>query len=347
MSRSSLFPTPVNSRVTASGSLDRRGSSIQRLVRGERVVISRRHCHFESITPPTPRRDMRALQAAKLAARARSPFKSPSVKLVWSDGRIGIWSWPSELLAGLGDSEFEAVPESLLDAPHEGEVLRRRDGGFEGQVWRNRNLVASRWWDLEPDERQWSRFVRAVPAATEAAASAITESDAGLARLAEKAGSIATSLKPRDLAALAIVLLALPLLFLSGQWLRATQDAGALQRELATLAESTSDVVAARAGALEAGARLRTYSDLLGTPHPAAAIAVFAEAAAGFDATLESFSVREGSIEIELAGNSDIPLARLVAQLENSEVLEGVRLETGNRANRWRIFASFESGSGA
>jgi|GEM_PF-2828580 len=345
MIRSSLFPTPVNSHVTASGSIDRRGSAAQRLMRGERVVISRRHCHFESISAPSGRRDMRSIQAAKLAARARSPFKSPCVKLVWSNGRIGIWSWPSSLLEPLGDAEFEAIPESALDAPAEDAVLRRRTGGFEGQVWHNGSLVASRWWDHEPDENQWSRFVRATPATgpEDAAASADTEGS-GLAELTERLTDVVSRAKPRDYAALAVVLFAVPFLYFGGQWLRASQQAAALEREIATLASSTSDVVEARAAALETSGQLQAYAALLETPHPAAAIAVFAEAADGFDATLQSFTIRDNAIEIELAGNSDLPLASLVEQLEDSAVLEAVRLEAGNRADIWRIFATFHTG---
>lgn len=345
MSRSSLFPKPVDSRVTASGSIERRGTAFARLVAGERVVISRRHCHFESIPAPSGRRDMRAMQAARLAAKARSPFKSPAIKLVWSGDRIGIWSWPSDLLSGLENAEFEAIPESLLDAPAEGEVLRRRDGGFEGQVWQAGHLVASRWWDREPGEDQWARFVRGVSVrADEADALAAGPDGNDLQALIARASDIASRARLRDYAALAVLLVLVPLLYFGGQWMRASQQAGALQRELATLSQSTSEVVAARADALAISADLRAYDDLLEMPHPMSAMTVFAEAAAGFDATLQSFVVRESEIEIELSGNREVPLAALVEQLEASPVLEAVRLEPSNRMGYWRIFASFEGG---
>lgn len=345
MNRSSLFPTPVYSRITAAGSVERRGSALQRLIRGERIIISRRHCHFESIPAPSDRRDVRAMQAAKLAARARSPFKAPAVKLVWSNDRIGIWSWPSELLAPLGDAEFEAIPEPLLDPPADGAALRRREGGYEGQVWRDGGLIASRWWDHDPDEAEWTRFVRAVPAPRDGGAGSGTGGfESGLAGLTERGAEIAAKARPRDYVALAVILVVVPFLYFGGQWLRAVQQERALENELATLAESTSDVVAARAEALTTSASLRAYAGLLETPHPAAAMAVFAEAAAGFDATLEYFAVRDGAIEIELVANSDLPLASLVEQLEASDELEAVRLESGNRSDRWRIFATFETG---
>lgn len=342
MNRSSLFPTPVNSRIIASGSLDRRGTALQRLVRGERVVISRRHCHFESIPAPSGHRDARAMQAAKLAARARSPFQSASVKLVWSNNRIGIWSWPSDLLAPLENAEFQAVPETLLDSPADGEQLRRREGGYEGQVWRNGTLIASRWWDHNPSEEQWARFTRAVPISGQTEASSDDTAASDLGNLVGRIKDVAYGARPRDYAALAVVLILVPFMYLGGQWLRLNQQASAMQGELATLEESTADVVQARSEAMTTSAQLQSYAGLLETPHPAAAIAVFAEAAAGFEAELESFMVREGAIEIELSGNDNLPLASLVEQLEASDVLEGVRLEASNRANQWRIFATFE-----
>ena len=345
MSRFSPFPKPVSSRVTASGSIDRRGTALSRLVSGERVVISRRHCHFESIAAPSGQRDMRALQAARLAAKARSPFKSPAIRIVWAGDRVGIWSWPSEILTPLEGAEFDAVPESLLDEPAEGEVLRRREGGYEGQVWRTGHLVASRWWDREPSEDQWARFVRAVPGqAGEAPAATSEESGTDFQGALTRLSEAASRARPRDYAALAILLILVPFLYFAGQWVRASQQADALERELATLAESTSDVVAARAEALGIRADLQAYAALLEAPHPASAMAVFAEAASGFDATLQSFTVQDGSIEIELSGQRNVPLAELVEQLEASPVLSGVRLETGSRMNYWRIFATYETG---
>lgn len=345
MNRSSPFPKPVSSRVTAAGSIDRRGTALSRMVSGERVVISRRHCHFESIAAPSGQRDMRALQAARLAAKARSPFKSPAIRIVWSGNRIGIWSWPSDILEPLDGAEFEAVPESLLDEPAEGEVLRRREGGYEGQVWRAGHLVASRWWDREPSEDQWTRFVRAVPSqTTDAPAAANAEDSADFQSALTRLSEAASRARPRDYAALAVLLVLVPFLYFAGQWVRASQQADALERELATLAESTSDVVAARATTLDLRADLQTYAGLLEAPHPASAMAVFAEAASGFDATLQSFTVRDGSIEIELSGQRDVPLADLVEQLEASPVLSEVRLEAASRMNYWRIFATYETG---
>ena len=344
MSQSSRFLKPVDSRVTAAGSIDRRGTPLRRLVVGERVVLSRRHCHFESIPAPAGKRDLRAIQAAKLAARARSPFKDPEIRLVWSGGRVGIWSWPKSLLEPFAGAEADILPETLLDPAGEGAVLRRRDGGFEGQVWQEGHLVASRWWDREPDEAQWSRFVRAVPSVGEESELSESEADVDVAALMHRAGEAVSGLRPKDYLALAILFLLVPALYLGGQWLRVTTTAGALERELATLAESSSEVVAARAEAMALAGQLQAYAELLEAPHPAAALAVFAEAAAGFDATLETFAVRDGTMEIELSGNSDLPLASLVEALEDSPVLRNVRLESGSRADRWRIFAAFENG---
>jgi hypothetical protein len=344
MSQSSRFLKPVDSRVTAAGSIDRRGTPLRRLVVGERVVLSRRHCHFESIPAPAGQRDMRAIQAAKLAARARSPFKDPDIRLVWSGGRVGIWSWPKNILEPLAGAEVDIVPESLLDPVAEGEVLRRRDGGFEGQVWQGGQLAASRWWDHEPDEAQWRRFVRAVPAFGDTSERTDVKGDVDIAALVNRAGDAVSRIRARDYLALAILLLLVPALYLGGQWLRATMTADALERELATLAESSSEVVAARAESMALAGTLQTYAELLEAPHPAAALAVFAEAAAGFDATLETFAVRDGRMEIELAGNSDLPLASLVEALEDTPVLRDVRLEPGGRPDRWRIFATFENG---
>lgn len=313
------------------------------MISGERVVISRRHCHFESILAPSGGRDLRAMQAARLAAKARSPFKAPDIRIVWSGDRIGIWSWPSDILAPLDGAEFEAVPESLLDEPAEGEVLRRREGGYEGQVWRAGHLVASRWWDREPSEDQWARFVRAVPGqAGQASAADSAEGTADVQGALTRLSEAASRARPRDYAALAVLLVLVPFLYFAGQWVRASQQAGALERELETLANSTSDVVAARASALGLRTDLQTYAGLMGTPHPTSAMAVFAEAASGFDATLQSFKVQDGSIEIELSGQRDVPLADLVEALEASPVLSEVRLEAASRANFWRIFASYE-----
>lgn len=85
-----------------------------------------------------------------------------------SDGGAGVWTWDSDRVektakdGGLDPASLRFVPETALHRPMaEGTRLVSCLDGVEGQVWRDKRLMASRWWPTIPSDIDWVRFQRA------------------------------------------------------------------------------------------------------------------------------------------------------------------------------------------
>ena len=112
-------------------------------------------------------RDKR-FNALRLQALEWSPYARTDLMLDVSEDGAGVWIWDSERAeaalreAGLDPSRLRICPETALlcSAVDEVRLVRCLDG-IEGQVWRGKQLLASRWWGDIPSEIEWSRFQRA------------------------------------------------------------------------------------------------------------------------------------------------------------------------------------------
>ena len=344
------FPNRPHSRLSAKTGVIRQGGRIERLVLGERLIISRELCHFETM-PNTPGgQRLRRHEAAKLSARARTPIAQPDFYFDWSADRIGIWSWPHSLTAELTDFEGEVLPETVLHPPLDnGARLVVAIDGFEGQVWRDRQLVASRWWPQRPGLFDWSGFLRAsrVPETAEIVPSPVEP--VFLSRPANPQPYTALldrvrAVNWRDMTALALVCLAVPGLFLFGQWAQLSQAQASVSAELAELSLQTAEISAARQSAQQASNELAAYAATLNRRHPAALLASVSEELARFSIRLDSFEQTEDELTLIMHTSDDFAPESLVRAMENNPLMNNVRLEPGRGQGEWTLSAELEVG---
>lgn len=124
-------------------------------------VVPRSLCHYRrldlSSLPPRQREG-----AARVAARRHDPVPDAEHYIAWSGGHAHLWIWPQT-----GDFQLPAdqawLPETVLRAPpdEDGARLLKQEEGYEGQLWRGGELLATRWWPGLPDMDQWRMFLRA------------------------------------------------------------------------------------------------------------------------------------------------------------------------------------------
>ena len=129
--------------------------------------MGRELCLFMAIdagnAPVKERNDLVAL-----AVRRAAPFPDPDFGLAWTgENFASVWFWPRNEVASRLGSELESrstqyVPEGTFTGSpiEEGTQLLALSEGFEGRVWKQHRLVASRWWQAPPEPAQWRAFVR-------------------------------------------------------------------------------------------------------------------------------------------------------------------------------------------
>jgi hypothetical protein len=101
--------------------------------------------------------------ALALAAERAAPTPGGRHAVRWQGDAAQLWLLPAEHCASLGSDEVLVAESSLLPPPdgRDAERLVAVQRGVEGQVWRNGELRASRWWPSAPDADAWARFLRA------------------------------------------------------------------------------------------------------------------------------------------------------------------------------------------
>ena len=108
---------------------------------------------------------------------AWAPFDQSDYRVVMRGDTAFAWAW--DRVAAREQLEQAGAPADARLWPEP--LLRERplaDGvntlhaleGFEAQLWRGGELLASRWWSAVPDDDEWARWCRALPAGQPAGA---------------------------------------------------------------------------------------------------------------------------------------------------------------------------------
>lgn len=127
---------------------------------GVEWIVPRARCHFLQIDL-TAVGEKHRLSAATLAVKRAYPEAGCQHYIAGVDGMTLCWIWKtSEVLEDRRTGV--CLPESILIPPsdQDGSRLVQAVRGFEGQVWRQRQLLASRWWPELPTATQWRFFLR-------------------------------------------------------------------------------------------------------------------------------------------------------------------------------------------
>ena len=113
-----------------------------------------------------------------MTVRRAAPYPDPEFGLAWLGDHAAVWYWSHakvlERLGGQWTHRTTCVPEALYTGQireDEAELLAL-DNGFEGRLWKQGRLVASRWWAELPMPGQWQSFLRGagIPTTTDAQA---------------------------------------------------------------------------------------------------------------------------------------------------------------------------------
>ena len=130
-------------------------------------VIARSLCAFRVFRLPDAERGG-LKDFASLKVREWAPYEEVGFHLHLTRGAAQIWVWDA---ARVRDGMFAAgvQPGRLTVLPETAVQERGADGmrllacleGFEGQLWSERELKASRWWAALPGPEQWREFQRA------------------------------------------------------------------------------------------------------------------------------------------------------------------------------------------
>lgn len=297
-------------------------------------LISRAACRFSRIR--VPNRNRAGLAAAAMQAAHRQDYTNVRTRIddVGDGGEVGAWTWNGDftLKSGAPVSSLRATPETLARrGMSDGARLVRCIDGFEGEIWRDGVLFASRWWREPPSERDWLLFLRAGKASVDDQTSRpvplqpVWRDDLPIIDASPE--NLRAALSPARVAVAAGAALAFFLAMETARLVSADARAARIESRIAEALETNAGAYDRRRDALAARAQL-AEATALGDPTvgPRALLAVSEEVTREIGA-LQSFRMFDGVIETRFFITGELDVADLVRRLEARSVLSGVSVE--------------------
>lgn len=279
---------------------------------GRQVALSRALTPYRRLTLPAGVPSDKRLNALRLQALEWAPYTRPGMMFDLSDDGAGVWTWDSDRVertiteAGLNPAQLRLVPETALHRPLiEGLRLVTCLDGVEGQVWRDRRLMASRWWPATPPDDDWMRFQRAAGLNPREVSSdpPLLLSEGWLRNPWPRRGSVwsAKSMPAGQLAAAAAVILLAVTAYQVGEVTRLSRVAAAASKANAALVATAKPLEVARAQTLDANARAQAIFALESRDNQLALMARVAEQLPPNGTTLTSWIYQDSDLTITMS----------------------------------------------
>ena len=294
------------------------------------------------------RTDRIGRQAAKQQTLFETTYRSARVLVDYQPQIIcgapsSIWSWNSNQSVGGESLRCPSLPEPFCRKPMlTGTRLLRALEGFDGEIWINGSLVASRWWPREPDHGKWLEFVRSA-GIREWPEDLFFESASKRPRLEVAdwrddlflGGSNwwqrLSNIRLTWLVCAVVLLIATSASFLTGQILSIRHDIDRAQAELRAKSEDAEDWLRLRRSAL----RSQAFIDRARTEQESAALILalleVSDAINAQNQTIDSISLADSRMTIRLdAPGLENPVA-LITAMEDSMNWENVSYDSVRR----------------
>lgn len=285
-----------------------------------------------------------------MSVRRLAPFPDPGLGIAWNGSHASVWYWSQsrllDLLGGQWPRRIKCVPEALYTgAPEEdAQQLLALENGFEGRIWRQHRLVASRWWSAGPSASDWQAFLRGAGMSTAAPPEAVP-APLGIRQWSGTARATPLPLAGLDqhmpriglaLGAVLVIVLGIEL----GNMLRAGIDIFRSRQAAQSLDEPLARILAARERADAMAADIQELVPLRGHPPQTLLMAEAARTMQGKDWQLKTWQQPvPGRIEVVLSMAQPDP-EFLVTAWEASPLFRDVSTELSRQQNEITIRAN-------
>ena len=304
-------------------------------------VLSRAVCSFSRVRIAA--KNAKARAAAKLGVAFRQGYADPQTRLVRDPDdplQAGVWSWDGDLQMETGETAagVRLLPETFArEGFDDGARILRCIDGYEGQVWRNKALIASRWWPKTPTDRDWQQFLRAAQASTGLETLHAPEPvDApfrnDLPLVDPDPASLKITFAPARVAAVAATFLILLASFQASQYLTHKSVAASRSAQIEETLSDNSAAIQARSAALTAASQIEELAEI-GDAKPAAlAFVAVASEIPRESGRIANFRIYDQQIEarISTTAETELDIPDLVSRLEKNTILNNVFAERRN-----------------
>jgi len=305
-------------------------------------VVPRGECSFRRMRLVGKGRN--AIKAAKLSVANHAlytnagslidPDKGEVLATLTRGHMVGIWSFERH-----NTHKGRYLPESLVHQPMEAGVrIVRCLSGYDGQIWVDKNLVASRWWVNLPSHNDWDVFMRA--------------SQEKLGPMNEPLPSVSTVPYRRNLpilnftrdqvshwfsafnvGAVVTLFLASSFAYIGAQYVRESLSLNRIEAAMVDLSDETELILSQRRRALANLRYVQGFNKLGRNDSVFRGLEALADVFSNSDFSIERFDVRDGQMDVRLRGGNEVSVPQIVSLLEESAGLTNVSVTLGSRGS--------------
>lgn len=280
-------------------------------------LVPRSECSFRRIK--ITGRGKKPLQAGYLRVQKEAlPHENKFLIVADEHGRrASVWGYKS--VAG---SNGRYYPESLaVESMNSGVRLVKNMSGYEGQVWADSNLVASRWWPTPPDGQQWQSFIYGAQAETDIAFMPLPQSEqipfrTDLPRFKLEQDRATELFSPRNLALAAALFFGCATLFIGGQYSRNALMLNSVQNQIEDVSLITGQISSERRRAIANMTYAQRFESLGHSGTFLLALDGLAQVLNNQELLIERISYQSGELEVRLRYVEEVSVADMVTELE-------------------------------
>ena len=305
-------------------------------------------------------RSRQAIDAEILKFRHSRPVDDVDTRIVLAPGPrplLSIWGWRRGYFEATGrlSEDHLVLPESLVRAPSSANIIETNDG-YEGALYENDMIVASRWWRDEPNEQQWRTFARAAahgdsPSGTIELATAVPAPAATLKLFGiEDLGRVFT---PKRIGIAAAAGFAFAFAMMASQIGYYTVRDAALASDLAGAQEEIQQIEQSRRIIRTTARNIAAYKPFSQSHAVLEAYEAVSKQIPNLNSKLQRFQIQEGALQAQIRETPGSETPALVSALEAEEALDDVFAASENQGEisltasiREPLFEADTSGGG-
>lgn len=295
--------------------------------------------------PPAKRKN-----ALDLLVRKWSPFASTDYAVQWVEHRASVYAWNREkaesdiAAAGYHPKRCTVWPETFLREPlSDGYRLAAVADGFEGQLWQDGFLAATRWWGASPSTREWLSFLRT--AGLDLSETPLELPAPNSPHMLKGPWTVSATpvtdvwslLQTERVAGLAAAVVAAPFLYLLGQSVLISVATAQIDAEMAKMAETNQTVRLDRSAALGNLDSVESYLSLELFPPQFEIIASASSILGNRNLMISEWSYDNGNLELALDSSAPLDPTFYIEAFEKSDRFTSVSGTSGVQQRSLRL----------
>ena len=299
--------------------------------------MSRRYLRHSVFTVQPGIPDNRKNALLRVQVSRWSAFRNTKYAAQWAGRQASVYAWDQDEIkksiveSGHDEKRCAIWPEGFIRTRIEnGARLIAAIEGFEGQVWKNGFLTASRWWHESPHKYEWDLFLRAAGVSLDQLGEENPEAvhadflDTPWTHNMSYVDAAWSLLEDPKYAAVIIAIVTAPFIYLASEYITLVTARSNVDRQLSALSVETEGIRKLRNMAINNLGQINDYLALEVYPSQLSLISTASGLLSTYNVRLIEWNYDVGTLSFTLTADHEIDATGLITTFEKSGTFSNV-----------------------